>query len=194
MNKLSILGGLIILAAHIPLFISLYKRQTRLSLATWLLWSIIDTAALVVSIAAGAIAPTMVLAFTIAAWIVFFLVLRTGNWIWKINETISAVVALVSLVLWFSLGSIWALASLVFGKYIAVAVPTYIDAYARPEKFQFYVWGAFAVGALLNIVGLYSVTGSWNVTNFLYPTVGLLGNGLIAVLHFNLQNKKPRAN
>jgi hypothetical protein len=152
-------------------------------------WVVIDTTTLIVSIVSKADFPSLVIAFTIAAWIVLFLVLRFGTWRWGRLETISVATSFIGLLVWFVLGPIPALIALVAGKYGAAGFPTIKDALNRPEKKQAVTWSLFALGGLLNMVGAVMSIGAWRILDNLYPTIGTAFNGLVGVLHFRKQHK-----
>lgn len=183
MRLVSLTGGIIVLMAHLPLFWSIAKKEVHMNIATWLSWAILDTTTLIVSIVSQVDFPALVIAFTTAAWIVLFLVLRFGIWKWSKLETISVAASLLGLLLWFTLGTTPALIALVTAKYGAAGLPTLKDAFNKPEKKQAVVWSFFALGGLLNMIGAVLSVGAWRISDNLYPTVGTAFNGLTGALH-----------
>jgi hypothetical protein len=182
-NYISLLGGIIILLAHLPLFRSIVRKEIHLNIATWLSWVLLDTTTLVVSLVADANFPALVFAFTICAWGVLILILKSGVWKWGPIETASLLLVLVSLFVWLTAGPAPALIALVIGTYGAAGLPTLYDAYKNPERRQALPWYFFALGGALNVVGAVYVVGTWKIIDSLFPTVAAIFNGLVGILH-----------
>jgi hypothetical protein len=189
MNHISLIGGLIVLLAHLPLFKAIFKKEIHLNIATWLAWAVIDSMTLIVSLVAHADFPALVIAFTTCAWVVLILVLRAGKWEWTKLETIVMIIVFISLVIWFLSGPLLALVALVVGKYGAAGILTARDAYKKPERKQALAWCLFGLGGLLNMIGAVSSVGAWRILDNLYPTIGTIFNSLIGILHLKKTNK-----
>lgn len=178
MQTIALIGGIITLLAHLPLFRDVYKKKITLNLATWLMWALADSLSLITSIYAGAKLPFLVIAFTTASIIIVILLLKNGTWHWGHKETFAALVSVLCIIIWKFSGPLPALVAIVLGKYIA-GLPSLIDAYRRPEKSQALPWLLFAVGSAANIFA----AGTWTIAYSFYPTIGLFFNGVMGALH-----------
>lgn len=178
MQTIALIGGIITLLAHLPLFKNVYKKTITLNLATWLVWAIGDFISLITSIYSGVKIPFLIISFTLASIIMVLLLLRNGTWKWGKAETFSVAFSTICIILWITSGPLVALIANVIGIY-AATIPSLIDAYRKPERSQAIPWLLFALGAVTNIFA----GGSWTLAYSLFPTVSFFFNGALGVLH-----------
>lgn len=179
MYTLALVGGLVALGSHFFWVRGIWNGSMHLNIATWLLWSVIDMSVLLSSLAAGAPAPFLSAGFVAGAILVTITLLVKGDWQWTVVETVSAVIALVCLGLWYVAGPVVAVVSLTLGKYCVAGVPTLVSAYQHPERAQSWVWWLGTFGAATNIFA----AGSWTLAQSFFPTVALIFTGIGGLMH-----------
>ncbi len=179
MYTLALFGGLVALASQFVWIWGIWKGTMHLNIATWLLWSIIDTAVLLSSLAGGAPAPFLSVAFAVGAILVTITLFFKGTWHWGTLETACVVITLICLGLWYIAGPIVALLSLTLGKYCVAGIPTVIDAFRYPERGQGWNWFVGAFAAATNIFA----AGSLTLAQSFFPTVVLVFATLVGILH-----------
>lgn len=176
---LALFGGVVGLLSQFVWIWGIWKGTMHLNIATWLLWSIIDVAVLISSLAGGAPAPFLSIGFALGAVLVTTALLFKGTWHWGTLESISAVTTVACLVVWYFAGPIVALVSLTLGKYGIAAMPTVVNACRYPERGQSWNWFVGAFAAATNIFA----AGSWTLAQSFFPTMVLIFATVVGIIH-----------
>ena len=179
MYVLALFGGLVALASQFVWMWGTWKGTMHLNIATWFLWSIIDTAVLLSSLAGGAPAPFLAVGLAVGAILVTITLFFKGTWHWGVLETVCVLITLSCLGLWYIAGPIVALVSLTLGKYCVAGIPTLVSAYRHPEPSQSWVWWLGTFGAVTNIFA----SGSWMLAQSFFPTIALVFTAIVGILH-----------
>ena len=179
MEIVGLVGGIIALIAFIPLFIDIESGGVRLNLATWLIWTVVDTILLLAIISAHGSALFLSSAFVLGDIIVVCMICSSRIWHWRLFETLTTTAAAVALAVWWFAGAESALISIVLIKYFIAMAPSLRDGMEKPERKQVLPWVLFTVGIALNVIS----AGAWSMTNSFYPSVAFVMNGTLAILH-----------
>jgi hypothetical protein len=189
LSAAALLGGVVALLTHFFWIAGVIRGTMTLNLATWILWSIFDTALAVTSVASEAPAPFMAIGFSLGALMITAVLLIKGSWHWGKLETVCSCIAAVCFLVWYMAGPLAALVALTLGKYLGAAVPTLVQAYRRPEPNQSILWWLGTFSALTNIFG----GGSFSIAQSLLPSFAFVTSAVIGALHFRGSFKRPRA-
>ncbi|MEK7602349.1 MAG: hypothetical protein AAB472_02595 [Patescibacteria group bacterium] len=167
-------AGIAAAFAYIVIFTGILRGQTRMNIATWLVWSIVNTVVTAAIIKSGFSHPWMNITFMIGSIVTLLLSLRRGNWSWGKIETICSIIALVAMVCWFYFGPTQALVLGVTAMFVG-GVPQLIDTYHRPGDQQSWTWFLFLTSCTLSLMG----APTWDLAHVLYPIFGLVMNGFM---------------
>jgi hypothetical protein len=181
MNKMSSLekgGAFLATLAMAYLIIVLIVNHVPLNPATWMLWFTIDFLLIGALIKAGK--PYLMMAVfatgTAAIMLISGYNFATGRtpFVWGNGETATVIAAVVAVIVWKrssnnNIGVVMTtLAMLIAG------VPTWIDAYHKPEEADILFWTMSAVACFMTYLGTpKSFYGSF------MPIAGVLSNGVI---------------
>jgi hypothetical protein len=186
--SLQLIAGLIGFCAYIPLTFGILRETTRQSFATFLLWGMLDTVAMLGAIlqdgnywlAASNVAGT----FFIAG-----LLLYKRQFEWSITETITCLMVVVCLVVWYTAGNTGAIVASSLAVVIA-GVPQMAHTMRQPEHTPVPV---YLMWLTANIVSLASGR-DWSIQERFYACCGLvlcLSILCIALIRGRMQSNRP---
>jgi len=179
-SKLSKAGFSLAVLAMVYLIGLLLLTSAPLNLATWTLWLIVNTS-LAASLYRSEKPYELMAAYTvgtaiIAAIAVYNYTVGTTPLSWGIAETVTVVTVLIALVAWrFTTNDVGVIMTTI--AMVIAGVPTWIDAYYRPESQSVLFWSVNALACVLSYFG----APPKFVARFM-PLCGGLANCLIAVL------------
>ena len=159
---LQLMAGIVGLCAYIPLTIGILKDTARQSFAAFFLWGMLDTIAMVSAVLQAGnywlAASNVVGAFGIAA-----LLLYKRQFEWTITETITSLLVIVCLVIWYRAGNTVAIVASSLAVVIA-GIPQMVHTRRQPEQTPI---GAYLVWLSANILSFVSGR-AWTIDERLY--------------------------
>lgn len=169
------------MAAFVYLTIQLVKHDVPLNLATWSMWVIIDTCLLISMISAGNKRPWSMIGFetgacTITLIALIKLMMGNGQWSWGNTESVSAICAILALIVWKLTSGTGGVISITTAMYVAM-IPTFVDQWNNPTGQDPWFWGACSLGCALEFIGKPKT-----ISQAFFPACGTLGNGLACYL------------
>ncbi len=171
-------GGLVVLSAHFPLYVAIVRKTVKPSLATWSMWSVMLGATLASQIAAGKTDPWGMLAAASGTILVFILLLFYGERNWTRFDTRCLFLSALGMGAWAVSGPAVAQVAFLASLFIAGA-PTVRNAWEHPKNESSLVWGIFTVGFLLTVMAVQD----WSsFTIWIQPISSTVFNCLIFVL------------
>lgn len=176
-------GGMLSFASLIWYGIKVWLgKATPTSIASWVMWVILDVVILGSTLATG---KPFALALSYVAGAAFVLVvhLKKGTWTWTYVETISAVGATVSTILWQTLSPEAGVIAGVVAM-TAAGMPMLLFFYRHPDRQAFWVFMNVTIACTMTLIA----TWPWTIGGSLLCGGGLLYNGFMAYLAF--QDKK----
>lgn len=179
-NVLLAILGIIDLLANIPYIIDTYRGKTKPNVAAWSTLTLINGITAVAGLAAHNALNTAVLGFSYLAGsvIILGLALWKGTRKYTKFDLFFQVLALLGLVLWFSMHSpAVALATTIVVGELA-AVPMYRHAYLFPGE---ETWSTFLVASLVAL-GTLCLATSVSFASIAVPVDMVIGNGMIAAV------------
>ena len=170
------LAGVTASIAYLLIFRDVLRGESRMNIATWLVWTVVNTVVTASIIASGFTHPWMNLVFTGGAAIVSVLSLRGGSWKWGGIETICFLIALAAMARWYIGGPMLAIVLSVSAMFVG-GIPQLIDTFNDPQSQKFRNWALFLISCVLSLVG----APTWDLAHALYPIMGGVLNGLMCV-------------
>lgn len=150
-------------------------RVVAASVASWLMWSILDIILLVTTWQAGK--PVWLpLGWTVGSGLITISLLKRGQWVWQKTETLSALCALTAAIVWLTQGAVAGIVAGTLAMNFA-GFPLLMEMVKRPIRATFHVWFVTCVACALTLI---ASDGSFAGT-FL-PWMSLGYNGLLSVL------------
>jgi hypothetical protein len=183
-RKEASMKGLLINTAGILSFINLawfalkiwrHKAATT-STASWLMWVVLDLVILGSTIATHQ-PCALALSYTLGASAVLLVHFKLGRWIWTRVETVSAIGAAISAVLWQTLSAEWGVIAGIIAMNVA-GVPLIIGLWKQPDRQAFWVFATTAIACLMTLLG----TWPWTIGGSLLPGAGMIYNAAIAYM------------
>ena len=178
MNILAIVAAVLALSMYVPLCIQLWTGKISQNLATFILWGLLD------GIAAGSIylqgGNYLLPAFYVLGCIaVIASIIKARCVRWTRIETVTAIMVLVCIVVWYFVGNMWA--TIVSTLAVATAgIPQLIDTWRRPEESAPFTYVGFTVANLLTVVA----GKDWSIAERFYPGVCTILTLAFVVLAF----------
>ena len=154
---LSGLAGVVYALGTFPYWYTIWKKQSRPSIASWLIWFLIDAISL-----AGMWAEHQLNGLIIAATILSFITLLCafwcGSWKWQKLDTVCLAGALLGIVLW-QLSSD-ATVGIVIASIVNIigAIPTVEGAWSEPERENRFTWTAYWISCVIALASLTEFT------------------------------------
>ena len=174
------LGALIVLAAHFPLYVAIVRKTVKPNLATWSMWSVMLGMTFISQVAAGKQDPWGMLAATTGTILVFVLLLFYGERAWTRFDTKCLLLSTVGVLVWAVSGAATAQIAFLASLFIA-GVPTVKNAYENPQNESSLVWGTFTLGFSLTVI---AVTNWSSVTSWIQPVSSTTFNAIVFALAF----------
>ena len=178
------LAGITAGIAYVLIIRDVLKGTSPMNIATWLIWSIVNTVVTASIIASGFTHPWMNLIFTAGAIVVFLLSLRRGRWKWGKTESVCFLIALSAMGGWYFLGPTPAIVLSVSAMCIG-GIPQLRDTFNQPRSQQMRNWMLFLISCIFSLVG----APMWDLAHALYPVAGGVLNGLMCLFIM----RKPRS-
>ncbi|MGC3944885.1 MAG: hypothetical protein QM762_10280 [Chryseolinea sp.] len=165
---LQLLAGIVGFCAYIPLTIGIVNERTRQSFAAFLLWGLIDGVAMVSSIlqhgnfwlATSNVAGT----FFIAG-----LLLYKGQFEWSKTETLTSVLVVVCLIVWYLSGNTGAIVASSLAVILA-GIPQMLHTMRHPEHTPTAV---YMIWLSANTISFFSAR-AWTIDEVFYASCSLL--------------------
>lgn len=177
-GQLGIVGALIVLSAHFPLYVAIVRKTVKPSLATWSMWSVMSSMTFASQVAAGKSDPWGMLAAASGTIVTFVLLLFYGERKWTRFDSMCLAFATVAMCVWYMFGSAVAQGALLVALFTAGA-PTVRNAWEHPQNESSLVWGMFTCGFGLTII---AVTNWTSPTIWIQPVSSTMFNGLVFIL------------
>lgn len=176
-QKIGLFGGIFSAITIIAFAIYLATNDVSQNIASWIMWTILDTLILLSSIAAGNKRPWLPAGFTLGALLVTIIIFSKGVWHWGTVETISAIGAGVATICWLKLGPKPAIiASTVAGT--VAGIPSMYDAWVQPNPASWWLWGGVAFSCTLSCYG----AKAWTIEERFLPCASFIFNIAMTVL------------
>lgn len=171
-----LLGGIIAVSVLLHYAYNVIRRRAEAaSIATWLMWTILDVLLFVTTWQANK--PVWLpLGWTVGASLVTVSLFRDGKWIWKWRETLSAVCALVATIVWRTQGAeIGVVAGTI--AMTCAGTPLLIDMINTPIRSTFHVWFFTCIACVFTLLG-----SDWSFMAIFLPCSSLIYNGTLSIL------------
>lgn len=178
MKYVGIIGGLVVLCAHFPLYVAIVRKTVKPSLATWSMWSVMLGVTLASQIAAGKKDPWGMLAAAAGTIVVFALLLFYGERKWTTFDTRCLLLSALGTVVWAISGPVTAQIAFLASLFLA-GVPTVRNAWQNPRNESGLVWGMFALGFGLTAI---AVTDWHNMAIWIQPVLSTIFNLTVFLL------------
>jgi len=154
-------AGLVALIGFVPYLISIVRRQTRPSRATWWIWSLVGSGLCASYFASGARDSIWVpLSYVIGPVVTAVASIKYGEGGWSRLDKICLAAAASSFVVWFASGSALVALLMNLGVDVAGAIPTIRKSYVDPASEDRVSWSLFFVANVLNLAALRSFSFS----------------------------------
>lgn len=162
-ESLAGLAGIICLLAYAALIAGIVKSNVEQSFAAFMLWGMLDTIATVTTLLEGGnvwLPFTNALGSTVIA---FLLVLKKhASWSWI--ESLTAVLVVICLVIWYTTGE----QAGIIASSVAVVIasfPQMVDTFKKPKATPLFPYLIFLSANVLSFVG----GKSWTIEERFYP-------------------------
>ena len=150
MDPLQLIAGIIGFSANIPLFIGICRNKIDQSFATFMLWALLDAIATITTILQhGNYLLPLGYSFTAAAITIALIVKKKITWSWV--ESLTALLVLVCLVLWYTIGDKAGTVASSLAVVIAT-IPQAVDTYKKPEKTPAGIYFIYFLAATLSFI------------------------------------------
>ena len=157
------IAGIIGVGCYIPLTSGIIKNKIEQSFLAFLLWAMLDIIATITSIIAGG-NFWLPLSNAFGASVVAILLAMKKKAEWTIVETLTAVLVLICLVLWYVLGERAGIVSSSLAVVFA-SLPQVVHTYKRPQATPTLIYAVFLFA---NILSLFAGK-EWTIEERFYP-------------------------
>lgn len=173
------IGGLIVLFAHLPIYIGIVRKTIKPKLSTWGMWSVMLSATLATQVFAGKEDPWGMLAATTGTILVFILLLYYGERCWTKFDTKCLLLSAMGFIIWMIAGP--ALGQIAFLSSLMMAgAPTVKNAWENPQDESSLAWGTFTLGFFLTMMAVQD--WSWLLyIDWIQPVTSTLFNFIVFV-------------
>ncbi len=170
-NILSVLAGMLFLAAYIPYIRTILKKQTQPAKASWIIWAALDSIAFAGMLMKHAVNGLIVGAMC-GSWTVAVLGLKYGEAGWSMLDKLCFGGAVLGIALWKvfrspDLGIMTSLSVMFLG-----AVPTFVSAWQDPSKENRTAWTMFFSSCVVAMLAIPAAT----LADAAQPTIFLVTN------------------
>lgn len=176
-QKIGLLGGIFSAITIIAFAVYLATNNVSQNIASWIMWTILDTLILLSSLAAGNKKPWLAIGFTFGASLVTIIILTKGMWHWGTVETISAIGAGIATICWLKLGPRSAIIASTIAMIVA-GIPSIHDAWVQPNPVSWWLWGGVAFSCVLSCYG----AKSWTIEERFLPCTSFFFNATMTFL------------
>lgn len=156
-------AGIIGVCCYIPLIIGILKNKIEQSFVAFLLWAMLDIIATITSILADG-NYWLPLSNAIGASTVAVLLARKKQVTWTWVETITAILVVVCLILWYILGEDAGIVSSSLAVVIA-SIPQMVETYKKPSATPTTIYLFFLLANLLSLFA----GKTWTIEERFYP-------------------------
>lgn len=157
------IAGIFGVLCYVPLIIGLLKNKIEQSFVAFMLWAMLDIIATITSIIAEG-NYWLPLSNSIGASTVAVLLAMKKQVSWSWVETITAILVIVCLVVWYILGEDAGIVASSLAVVIA-SVPQMVDTYKKPWATPTTIYLVFLVANILSLIA----GRSWTIEERFYP-------------------------
>lgn len=150
-NYLQPAGGVIGLAAYVILIIGLFRSKTEQSFAAFLLWAMLDIIATITTMIEGGnfwLALSNAIGSSVITTILIFK--KQVSWTWI--ETMTAVLVVVCLIVWYTLGGQAGIIASSLAVVIA-SVPQMVETFKKPGSTPTVAYVVFTIANIVSLIG-----------------------------------------
>lgn len=170
------LGGIVAFIGAFQYAVRVWiKKVDPCSPASWLMWFVINSIALVTTILSGK-PMYLPLSYVVGSASVTIALFMRGRWQWSYKETICAVAAAIATVVWILKGPEDGLVACVIAL-TAAGVPILLDMFKEPDLKTLAIWTLTSAGCIFTLLG-----SDWTLTGSILGWGGLAFNGSLSVL------------
>jgi hypothetical protein len=167
MSYLQPAGGIIGLVAYVFLIIALSRTNTEQSFAAFFLWALLDLIATITTVIAGG-NYWLALSNAIGSTVITILLLKKKQVTWSLVESMTALLVVVCLVVWFTSGEQAGIVASSLAVVIA-SIPQMVDTYKKPESTPTRVYVIFIVANFISLFG----GRAWTIEERFYQACGI---------------------
>jgi hypothetical protein len=167
MNYLQPLGGIIGLVAYAFLIFALFRTNTQQSFAAFFLWALLDIIATITTIIEGG-NYWLALSNAIGSTVITILLIRKKQVSWSWVESMTALLVVVCLVVWYTSGEQAGIIASSLAVVIA-SVPQMVDTFRKPESTPTNVYVIFIVANIVSFIG----GKAWTIEERFYQGCGI---------------------
>jgi len=162
---LSVIAGILFLAATIPYVRAILRKETRPMKSTWIIWASLDTITLAGMIVKDSVNGQIIGAI-IGAWLVAGLAIRYGKAGWSLLDKVCLGGAIVGIILWQTMDSNFAImASL--GTMFVGSIPTFVSAWRNPKGEDRFTWTLCWISC---VIAMFAIP-KWTIEDAAQPIV-----------------------
>lgn len=152
-NALSVLAGLLFLAAFVPYIQAIIKGQTKPAKTSWLIWATLDTIILFSLVSKHAL-NGQILGAVAGAWIVTYLAFRFGRAGWQKLDVFCLAGSVLGLILWAVTRQPVVALSISVVILLIGAVPTIVNAWRNPSRENKLAWTLYWLSCVCAILAI----------------------------------------
>lgn len=178
---MQVLSGGIGMLAYVLLIVALLRTTTEQSFAAFLLWALLDLIATITTMLAGG-NYWLALANAIGSSVITLLLIYKKQVAWSWVESMTAVLVLVCLGIWYAAGERAGIVASGLAVVIA-SVPQMVDTWRKPEATPVV---AYLIFLLANVVALIGGR-AWTIEERFYACCGIFLCSVITI--FSLRKK-----
>lgn len=183
---IGISAGIISFLSYGFYYVSIFRKKTQPSQATWLILTFVSLLILISYYTGGARDTIWVPAsYVVGAFITYFLSLKYGQKGWSDLDKWCLFFAAISLVIWWLSGS--ALLTLLINIFIDFLgmTPTIVKSYYNPNSEEKFPWTLTFIANVLNIMAI----NEWQFSIWIYPIYMVIINGLLLLILYTRFSK-----
>jgi len=184
-SVLSIVAGLLFIAAFVPYICAIVRGDTKPAKASWVIWASLDSITIAGMYSKDAV-NGQILGAMLGAWTVAVLTLRYGTPGWTLLDKFCLGGAVLGIALWqaFSnpvLGIVTSLSVVFLGS-----IPTFMSAWKDPSKEDRTAWTIFWLSCVVAVVAI----PSWTLQDASQPiTFFAIESIMMYILYFRHQTQ-----
>lgn len=161
---LSILAGLLFVAAFVPYIRAILRKETKPAKASWLIWASLDTITLMGMYAKDTV-NGQIIGAVLGVWVVSVLALRYGTPGWMKLDKLCLGGAVLGIVLWqvFS-DPVFGIATSLSVAFLG-SIPTFTSAWKDPSRENKLAWTIFWLSCVCAVIAI----PRWTLADVLQP-------------------------
>jgi hypothetical protein len=183
-DTLQQLAGIIGVLCYVPLIRGILKSRIEQNFVAFILWALLDIIATITSIMADG-NYWLPLSNAIGASTVAVLLARKKQVSWSWIETATAILVIICLVLWYTLGEDAGIVASSLAVVIA-SVPQMVDTYKKPWATPTAIYTVFLLANILSL----AAGRSWTIEERFYPACAVFLCLVIAL--FSMRRVRAR--